>query len=224
MHLEYGQYLMRSGETAAAKQQFQRASESAHKSQSPRLEAAALNELACAYRQEGEYSRAVTAQRRSLALNFSDLSADEAELSTDLGNLAADAIAAGDLQMAKQLLHCSLSLEIRSGSLTGQAADYGNLAVVSGMQGDLIAGIKLLRKALQLHRQLKDDRSVGCDLLNLAAFYESLGNLSRSLTLLVLAKQIFHEIAAADLLKQAATAAVRVERILTLQSFDPNWN
>jgi tetratricopeptide (TPR) repeat protein len=186
------------------------------------LRAMAINQLACLYRQRGEYAQAAVLQRRSLAEEIND--ADDGNVAADLGNLAVDAIAAGDLVLAENLLRRSLALEVAADSPDGQAADYGNLAIVHGLRGDHRSAIHCLRCALKLHRRLNDVRSAGCDLMNLAAVYEMQQRWVRSARLLELAVRLFLVDDAAEFVVRARTALAQTRRISRLRGFDAARN
>ncbi|QDT48511.1 tetratricopeptide repeat protein [Symmachiella dynata] len=222
VRLEYAEFLAHAGETQTAIQQYQQVLRSAESADMPQLRAMAVNQLACLHRQQGEYDTAVVLQRRSLAMGIDH--ALEGDLAADLGNLAVDAIAAGDLSLAENLLLRSLALETAANSQAGQAADYGNLAIVHGLQRNYRSAIHCLRRALKLHRQLNDVRAIGCDLMNLAAMYEVQQRWDRSESLLQLAVRVLQVDDAADLISRAKSALTETRRIRQLRAFDAQRN
>ncbi len=222
IRLEYAEVLADSGDSSEAIRQCEQVLRSTDFCGTSQVKAVAFNQLACLYRQRGEFAKAKAYQRRSLALEI-DYSID-GDVAVDLGNLAADAIAAGDLSHAKALLRRSLSLEIAANSLSGQAADLGNLAIAHALDGDQIAAVKCLRRSLKIHRQLEDIPAVGCDLMNLAAIYQSLQRWQRCHKLLSLAVRVFQLAEATELSARAKTAMTEARRNGGLCGFDATRN
>jgi len=222
IRLEYAEFLAHAGETQTAIQQYQHVLRSAESANMPQVRAMAVNQLACLHRQQGEYAMAAVMQRRSLAMGIDH--ALEGDVAADLGNLAVDAIAAGDLSLAENLLLRSLALETAAESQAGQAADYGNLAIVHGLQRNYRSAIHCLRRALKLHRCLNDVRSIGCDLMNLAAMYEVQQRWDRSEFLLQLAVRVLQVDDAQDLITRAKSALTETRRISQLRAFDARRN
>lgn len=219
--IEFGQFLAQIGDSVSAVAEFQRALRVARLNKDQKHERVALNQLACTHRQRGEHAAADVAQRGSLSVELATAGID---LPTDLGNLAADAIAAGDYSTAGQLLRRSLALEIANGSTAGQAADYGNMALLKGLTGEPFAAIDLLRCALGLHRELRDLRGVGCDLMNLAVFFGELGRWGRAQRLLRLAVTLLENAHATDLREKALVLLSEADCVVGLRDFDPQRN
>jgi len=219
LRLEYADLLAQAGEWQAAGEEYQRVLRTAFCENDNRLQSVTLNQMACLSRQQGDYAQAAEFQRRSFALELSCEDCDDApSVPTELGNLAADAIAAGDLSFAEELLHRSLLCEITEQSLEGQAADYGNLAIIHSLRGDYRAAISFLRRTLAMHRQLQDHRAIGSDLMNLAAIYEAQQRWTRSSRLLTLAISRLKSCGAADLVAEAEAALAQVKQIGRLRS------
>ena len=139
--------------------------------------ATAANNLAAVCREWGEPRFAARAQQYALRLELRcSHSGTTSGLSpTSLGNLAAEAIAAGEYGRAERLLWQSLLGEWAAGNLAGEAADWGNLGISAGLQGECGEAVVYFWRALRLHRRLRDRRGVGLDLLHLGQALSGLG-------------------------------------------------
>lgn len=135
---------------------------------------AVANDLACAHRAQGNQETAAyfqllaaTAERQSTGPDGGRISA------TSLGNLACDAMSAGNLPLAENLLWKSLLTELAAGNDAGAAADWANLGLLAGLSGELDQAKERLWEALKLHRRHLDPFHTGLDLWHLAQIFEA---------------------------------------------------
>lgn len=134
---------------------------------------ASANDLACAHRAAGDNETAAyfqllaaTSERQATDGVAGGISA------TSLGNLACDALLAGKMERAENLLWKSLLAEMGAGNDLGIAADWANLGLLAGLLGDLPAAKERLWWALKLHRKCYDHFSVALDLWHLGQLLE----------------------------------------------------
>jgi tetratricopeptide (TPR) repeat protein len=164
---EQGYSLWRCGDLPAAEAAFKQLLDLAQSQQCNFLEAAAWNNLAVVFREQGESARAAACQQQSWRAALDDSLAEsspELLLSQNLTNLANDAILAGDYRLAERLLRSALDVDVRSGNSADEAADWGGLGIVSYLTGRFGQARRDFAMARQLHERLGDDRGLGHDL------------------------------------------------------------
>lgn len=222
----YGCFLWRRARYAEAAEQFRQLLTRSDALSRPASTALAASNLAAVYREWGQPEAAAHFQQLAVRLELAaQPESPAAGLSGGtVGNLAADAILAGDYWRAEQLLWRSCLQEMAAGSLEGQAADWGNLGLLAALQGDFAQGVEFLWRALRLHRKLRDGRGIGCDLLHLGQFLGKLGHWRPAIRVLARAEQQFLEEELFDLLPKARAAKAEAQRSLRLAEFDPQVN
>lgn len=223
---EHGLSLWQQGDLESAQAIFERLLELARIENCPALLGTAWNNLAVIHRERGETARAAACQQQSWRTAFAcavDESTTDAQ-ATDLGNLANDAILAGNLQLAERLLNVSLADDIRRGDLADAAADFGNLGIVSALAGRFEHAQNHFQRALQLHTHLGDDRGQGCDLGHLAELAIVLSDWSAAQEFAT--RSLFHleRGGCHDLTRRASRTLREINSRRRLAAFDPARN
>jgi tetratricopeptide (TPR) repeat protein len=187
-----------------------------------RLRSTCNSNLAACYRSIGEHSKAVALQGHSFKSELSIGAFDQQ--SVDLCGKAVDAIQAGELDFAEELLLRSLTIEQRNDNLAGQAADCGNLGVLAGLRGDLPVAIRFLGRAYRLHLKVEDSQGAGTDLVNLAEMFEALGRDRLAEKCLTRAMASFQKAGASESLKRTLIRLREVRGRRSILERDPLLN
>lgn len=186
---------------------------------------AAANDLACAHRAAGDQETAAYFQLLAATAERQPSDGQAGRISpTSLGNLACDAVLAGNLSLAEGLLWKSLLAELAAGNTAGAAADWANLGLIAGLLGELDEAKERLWWALKLHRQQGDHFHLALDLWHLGQVLEIEGDWSGSSKLFRRAARLFAEIGHSQL-QQAAASRERVnEARAAVLMFDVRLN
>ncbi len=220
---ELGRSLCRAGRPEQAAVPFRAAVELAQRHGPLRHRSLACGNLASALRQAGQVESARAWQQRALR---DGLRPDQSleELACQLSGRACDALLAGDLTLAEQLLVRSLHLEQLSGNAAGEAHDWGNLALVYAAGEQWRWALACLTKARRLHRSVGDRRSEGLDLLHLGCVAFRLGRLRAAARWLRSAASLLRACEATDLLAEAEAALDQVAQRVRTQRLraEPN--
>jgi tetratricopeptide (TPR) repeat protein len=223
---ESGRALWNCGDLEAAQIVFERLLELALARKCPELLSAAWNNLAVIHRERGESARAAACQQRSCRATLDRVLDDSAAItpSTDLANLANDAILNGNLRLASRLLGAALGDDLRREDLADAAADLGNLGVVAALSGDLEQARNHWIQALRLHHQVNDDRGQGIDLQHLAELKIIAADWPSAAELI--SRSLFHleRAGCRDLARRARRTQREIASHRRLASFDPARN
>ena len=182
--------------------------------------------LAAVYRELGDFNSASRLQQTAIRAAESRDTRHESPGwdAIALSSRAADALVAGELDLAEDLFVRSLSLEIEAGSLAGQAADWGNLGLVAGLRGETEQAGRFLIRSLRLHRRIGDLQGAGRDLLNLAHFAQQLGHRRSAIRCLKRAVCCFERARSPRFVERARIRLLEVSRIAAVLSRDPLLN
>jgi len=223
---EHGLSLWKCGDLESAQTTFERLLELALTENCPALLGTAWNNLAVIHRERGESSRAAACQQQSWRTTFDGAFDDSITNppATDLGNLANDAILAGNLHFAERLLNVALADDLRRGDLADAAADFGNLGIVAALAGRFEQAQNHFQWALQLHSHLGDDRGQGCDLGHLAEMAMVVTDWSAAREFMT--RSVFHlkRGGCHDLARRACRSLREISSRRRLAAFDPARN
>lgn len=166
---------------------------------------ASANDLACQYRSSGDYDTAAYFQLLAATAERQTVAGLPGRLSpTSLGNLACDALLAGQLAIAEGLLWKSLLAELAAGNEPGIAADWGNLGLLAGLSGDLPAARQRLWWAIKIHRRQGDLFHLAFDLWHLGQLWELDANWDIAQRLFARAADLFASVGHVQFQSEAA--------------------
>lgn len=195
------------------------------------LTEAACHNLAAVYRQSKQWDTAEIWQQQSLTRRLRHSSESLQQSADELGRLACDLTGCGcdaflkqDWELAESLWRRALAIEEWRGCWEGQATDSGNLGLLAAMQGKLDDGIRWLKQSLRLHRLMLDACGEGTDLMNLAELRRLQGKHPRAIRSLRQAIQCFERAEALPLRDLAEQRLREVQRIVALETLDPQLN
>jgi len=220
---EFGRFLVRIERYDEAVEQFSVLMTRAKTVGDEYLRSLAANNLAVVHRELGRHDIAARLGQQAIAAETA-ASPNADPTPCLLANRANDAIAAGDFRLARCLVQRSLALEVKTGSLAGQAADWGSLGVIAGLEGNTREAVGCLWRAYQLHRRLCDARGAGCDLMNLAEVFRTVGRWRAASRCYCRAVRRFEQAHARESIRRAQFQLDETERIAAVLRRDVSLN
>lgn len=230
-HMEAAGQLLARGELGESAKQFRALLQNGLTDHDTELTESACHNLAAVYRQSMQWDTAEIWQQQSVTWRMRHASKSPQQSADELGRLACDLTGCGcdaflkqDWELAESLWRRALAIEEWRGSWEGQATDSGNLGLLAAAQGRLDDGIRWLKQTLRLHRLMLDACGEGTDLLNLAELRRLQGKFPRAIRLLREAISCFERADALPLRNLAEQRLHEVQRIVEIESLDPQLN
>jgi tetratricopeptide (TPR) repeat protein len=158
---------------------LKQAGQAAHQRSAYREEAAHLGSLGLAYKNLGDYPRAIDYHQQ--ALTISRQIGDKRGEGNRLGNLGNAYFSQGDYARAIDFHTKALAIARQIGDKRGEGNRLGNLGNAYSNLGDYPRAIDYHTQALAISRQIGDKRGEGQDLGNLGNAYSNLGDYPRAI-------------------------------------------
>ncbi|MBI4931426.1 MAG: tetratricopeptide repeat protein [Bacteroidetes bacterium] len=150
----------------------------------------ASNNVGYAYMNLGDIPKALEYYHRSLKIQ-EELSVQETDstavreskigIANSLNNIAYVYDNQGDITMALEYFHKSLTIREEIKDKAGTAQSLNNIGVVYNKKGDVPNSLECFQKSLSLHEELKDKNGIGGALSNIGTIYHKAGDISKAL-------------------------------------------
>ncbi len=217
----FGIFLTRIESFSEAVDQFSRVLAAAQQQQDPRLFSVAAHNLATVYREMGQWTQAARCQQRALAAGLE--AGQEYDACCHLGT-AWDAIRAGELRYARQMLLASLSHYRRRRCRVGQADAQCGLGIIAYRDGAYVMAATCFWKAHRLHRAEGRRLEMARDLMNLGQLFLKIGRYRSAHRCLKSARAVFAELGARRSARRAGTSLTEAWRCWLVMHADPLMN
>ena len=200
---------------------FSRVLEWAQQKNDRELCSVAAHNLAAVYREMGQWSRAAHCQQRAMSAGLEAGSVFDA---TCCLGTAWDAIRAGELVYARQVLLASWSDFRRQRCIGGQGDAQCGLGIVASREGDYRAAVIYFWKAHRLHRACGRRLDMARDLMNLGQLSLKIGRYRRAHACLKSARNIFSQLGAQRSARRAGVSLTEAWRCRLVMHADPLLN
>jgi len=217
----FGIFLTRIESFSEAVDQFSRVLSVAQQQQDPHLICVAAHNLAAVYREMGQWSQAARCQQRALAAGLK--AGTEYDASCHLGT-AWDAIRAGELPYARQMLLASLRHYRRLRCRAGQADVHCGLGIIAYREGAYVLAAICFWKAHRLHRSAGQRLEMARDLMNLGQLFLKIGRYRRAHCCLKSARAVFAQMGARRSARRAGVSLTEARRCWLAMHTDPLMN
>lgn len=217
----FGIFLTRIECFTDAVEQFSQVLEWAQRRQDVEVCGVAAHNLAAVYREMGQWSQAARCQQRALSAGL------QAGLEYDaccyLGT-AWDAIRAGDLSYARQMLLASLDHYHRRRCVVGQADAQCGLGIIAYREGCYVSAAIFFWKAHRQHRAEGRRLEMARDLMNLGQLFLKIGRYRRAHACLKSARSVFVQLGARRSARRAGISLTEAWRCRLVMHAEPLMN
>lgn len=189
----YGEVLLHRGEVRGAILQFEEAVRLSRTSDTLSIiEGDALGGLGVAYKDLGQYFKAIELQKQARAIHrqVGDVRGE----GNALGNLGTTYASLGQYPKAIEFQEQALTIYLKAGNMRGEGSALRSLGVIYANLGEYSKALELQEQGLAIYRQVGDVRGKGMALGNLGATYASLGQYPKAIESLERALMIDHQI------------------------------